>query len=267
MMNGIPENVSILTLGDCLVVSSDRVTTPPVNFLRIATYILLEGHGRPVLRRRIGDLIWSDNSSMRASADVRQSIARIRRFQVEHGFQLLRADARMAWLNFQDGLYFDLDEFVKLLANPSPTSWVRMCEVYNGELLASLGAAGELYEEWLSYRRAALRNHFIISISQAVLPDSPLSAQDRHYCASRLLVIDPYHEGAYRALMRDAAASGQYRLLRELFAHCVNTLKNDLGVDPEIETIQLYQSLISLNQLSRAPAAGHGASVPRQKDR
>ena len=246
------ENVSILTLGDCLVSAFDRVTVPPVNFLRIAAYILLEGHGRPVLRRRIGDLIWSDNSSVRANADIRQSIARIRRFQVEHGFQLLRADTHMAWLNF-DGLYFDLAEFVNLLANPSAKSWVRMCEVYNGELLASLGAAGELYEEWLAYRRAALRNHFITNISQAILPDSPLSAHDRHYCASRLLVIDPYHEGAHRALMRDAAASGQYSLLRELFAQCVSTLKNDLSVDPEIETIQLYQSLNRPSHHSRAP--------------
>lgn len=244
MTDGISARISILTLGDCVVSAANYVTSPPVNFLRIAAFILLEGRGRPVLRRRIGDLIWSDSSSERASADIRQSIARIRRFQMEYGFELLAADTHMAWLNPHDDLYFDLAEFVELLARPTPRSWVRMCEVYNGELLASVSTAGEGYEEWLAYQRAALRNHFITNISQAVLPDSPLNPRDRHYCATRLLLVDPYHEGAHRALMNDAAASGQHSLVRELFAHCVRTLKNDLNVDPEAETIQLYQSLI-----------------------
>lgn len=244
-MEKIATRISILSFGDCLVSASGRVTSPPGNFLRIAAYVLLEGHGRPVLRRRIGDLIWSDNGSERASADVRQSIVRIRRFQSQYDFQLLSADTHMVWLNTSEELYFDLAEFVALTANPTPKAWVRMCEVYNGEMLGSIGPAGEGYEEWLSYQRGALRNDFITNISHAVLPNSALGARDRHYCALRLLQIDPYHEGAHRALMNDAAASGQYSLVRELFMLCARTLKNDLNVDPDDETIHLYQKLIS----------------------
>ncbi|MGV8854176.1 MAG: AfsR/SARP family transcriptional regulator [Devosia sp.] len=225
--------------------AADRVTVPPVNLLRIAAYVLLEGRGRPVLRRRVGDLIWSDHDAERASADVRQSIARIRRFQSEYKFELLSANTQVVWLNTVEGVYFDLAEFVSLTANPGPASWVRMCEVYKGELLASISAAGEAYEEWLSYQRSALRNEFITNISKAVLLDSPLSASERRYCASRLLQIDPYHEGACRALMNDAAANGQTELVRELFTRCVRTLKTDLDVDPDVETIQLYQKCIS----------------------
>ncbi|MBN9332103.1 BTAD domain-containing putative transcriptional regulator [Devosia sp.] len=197
------------------------------------------------MRRRVGDLIWSDNGSEQASADIRQALVRIRRFQLEHDLQLLAVDARMVWPTLADDIYFDLAEFVKLAANPTLSGCVRMCAIYNGELLSSLRAAGEGFEEWLSYQRTALRNDFVSTISEAVLPDSALSSHDRHFCAQSLLRIDPYHEGAHRALMRVAAENGQFSFLRKLFGEFNHKLRNELGVPPDEETIRLYQRLIS----------------------
>lgn len=240
---------SILVFGDCQVSVSGRLLNPPVNFLRILVYILLEGRGRPVMRRRIGDLIWSDGGSEQASADIRQSLVRIRRFQDENNLHLLATDPNMAWLTLSENIYCDLAEFVELAANPTPRAWVRMCEIYHGDLLGSLRAAGEGFEEWLSYKRSALRYDFVNAISRAVLPDSPLTAHHRLFCAQRLLQVDPYHEGAHRALMLDAAANGQFSSLRLLYEECARRLRNELGVDPDEETVRLYQRLIT-----RAPA-------------
>ena len=237
--------ISILTFGDCYVSSSGRVISYPLNFLRMLTYILLEGRGKPVLRRRIGNLIWSDNGSEQANADIRQTIARIRKFQEENGFQLLATDSHMAWLSLDQGIYFDLAEFVELVTDPTPKGWVRMCEIYNGDLLASVGSVGEGFEEWLAYQRSAMHHDFVSAISQAVLPDSPLSPHERHFCASRLLQVDPYHEGAHRALMYDAAASGQFSFVRQLFEECTSKLRNELNVEPDEETVRLYHQLIN----------------------
>ena len=247
--SGTPK-VSILTFGDCHVSADGRLLNPPFNFLRLVVYILLEGRGKPVMRRRVGDLIWSDSGSEQASADIRQALVRIRRFQDENALQLLATDPHMAWLTLSENIYFDLAEFVELAANPTPKAWVRMCQIYNGELLTSLRTAGEGFEEWLSYQRSALRYDFISAISQSVLPDSALSAHDRHFCASRLLQVDPYHEGAHRALMYDAAANGQFSFLRQLYEDCSRKLRTELGVDPDDETVRLYHRL-----MNRAPAA------------
>jgi DNA-binding SARP family transcriptional activator len=244
-IDGRTAKVSILTFGDCYVSSSGRVINHPVNFLRILTYVLLEGRGKPVLRRRMGDLIWSDNGSEQASADIRQAIARIRKFQEENGFQLLATDSHMAWLNLDQVIYFDLAEFVQLVTDATPKGWVRMCEIYNGDLLASVRTVGEGFEEWLAYQRSAMRHDFISTISQAVLPDSPLTPHERHFCASRLLQVDPYHEGAHRALMYDAAANGQFSFLRQLFEECTRKLRSELDVDPDDETVRLYHQLIN----------------------
>jgi len=238
--------VSILTFGDCYVSTSGRLISPPFNFLRILVYVLLEGGaGKAVLRRHVGDLIWSDNGPEQASADIRQAVSRIRRFQKEIGVQMIETDARMAWLNLDQNTFFDLAEFVQLAAGPTPSAWVRMCEIYNGDLLASLPAAGEGFEEWLAYKRSAVRHDFISAVSQAVLPESPITPHERYYCASRLLQVDPYHEGAHRALMYDAAANGQLSTLRQLFQDCSRKLRNDLGVDPDEETVRLYHQLIN----------------------
>jgi DNA-binding SARP family transcriptional activator len=244
MTNSEANKIRILTFGDCHVLQSGRLITPPHNFLRIAAYVLLEGRGKPVLRRRIGDLIWSDNGSEQASADTRQAVSRIRRFQDDNDFRLLVTDPQMIWLNLDQSVYFDLADFVKLAATPGPKSWMRMCEIYDGDLLASLRAAGEGYEEWLSYQRTAMRHLFVSAISQAVLPDSPLSPHDRHLCASRLLQVDPYHEGAHRALMYDAAANGQFSFLRQIYEDCTRKLRSELGVDPDDETTRLYHRLL-----------------------
>lgn len=245
MAEGRAAQLSILTLGDCYILSSGRTVSHPINYFRILTYVLLEGRGKPVLRRRIGDLIWSDSGSEQASADSRQAIARIRRFQEDNGFELLVSDPQSVWLNADRRAYFDLAEFVQLIAKPTPAAWMRMCEIYNGDLLASLRTVGEGFEEWLAYQRSAIRHDFISTISQAVEPDSALSAQQRHYCASRLLQVDPYNEGAHRALMYDAAANGQYSVLRQLYEECTRRLRNELGVDPDEETVRLYNRLLN----------------------
>lgn len=238
--------ISIRVLGESQVHSANQLVTPPFNFLRILTYLIIEGRGRPVARRRFANLIWSDNPSEQANADIRQAVARIRRFQEENKFQLLSADSLMAWINPGQNVYVDLSEFLDLIANSGPQTWLRLCEIYNGDLLGSHRPAGEGFEEWLDHHRTALRYNFINAIAQAVLPTSSMTHKERSFCASRLLSEDPYHEGAHRALMYEAAMSGDFSFLRHLFLMCTNLLRLELGVTPTQETVTFYNSLMSL---------------------
>lgn len=235
--------LSIFTFGDYHVQWSGSLTSPPLNFVRVLVYLLLEGHEEPVPRRRIGDLIWSNKSTEQASADIRQTVARIRKFQHDNNFELMLADEKMAWLNPDSNIYIDLAEFMALIAKPSPSGCMRLCEIYRGELLESLRPAGEGFEEWLTFQRTALRTKFIAAVSHAIEIDTDLKPSERHYCANRLLQIDPYHEGAHRALMSDAAAKGQFSLVKQLFNACSKQLHEELGVRPDEDTVRLYQEL------------------------
>jgi len=250
VIDGRTAQVSIFTFGNCHVHSSGRLINPPFNLMRMLVYLLLEGNGKPVVRRRIGDLIWSDNGSEQANADIRQTVSRIRKFQDDNNFELMSADEKMAWLNLDQNIYIDLAEFMDIVAQPTPKGAVRLCEIYRGELLESLRSAGEGFEEWLAIQRTALRYEFISAVSQAIELDTDLTPHERHACATRLLQIDPYHEGAHRALMYDAAAKGQFSFVKQLFNDCSKRLREELGVGPDDETVRLYRELIS-----RSPTA------------
>ncbi len=239
----VTATVSVFVFGHCHVRSSGKLATPPLHLLRVLIYVLLERRGKPVSRGRIRDLIWSDNGSERANADIRQSMGRIRKFQQDYNFELLSADTQTVWLNPDQNVYIDLAEFIGLIASPSPRACVRMCEIYRGELLDSSGSVGNGFEEWLAFQRTALLQDFNRTVSAALQSGTELTPQQRHFCASRLLQLDACHEGAHRALMSDAAAKGEFSRVKQLFNACSKQLHEELGVGPDHETVRLYQEL------------------------
>lgn len=237
--------VSIRLLGDCQVLLNGKhVTSVPRGFYAVAAYLLIEGSGHPMPRRSLGQMLWSENEASKANADVRQTVARIRRFQDKYGFRFIVADQSMLWITEDPDLSCDLSAMMKQLEDPSPTASVELCEIYGGDLLGWFGAAGPSFEEWLSFQRTNLHDDFIKAVSRAILPGTELTRPQRDRCARRLLKLDPCHEGAYRALMRGAAEMGEISLVRQLFEHCVQTLREDLGVTPDEETVRLFDQLV-----------------------
>jgi DNA-binding SARP family transcriptional activator len=236
--------VSLQLLGECRVSIGDRqLSSIPFGFFHIAAYVLLEGKGQTVARRRIAQLLWSESRSAQANADIRQTIARIRRFQAEHRLHLIGADASVLWVTEDNDARSDLAELLAELNNPEGPSAVRLCELYGGNLLDTAGAGGDGFEEWLSFQRAHLHRAVADIVSRAISPAGDLTSRQRDFCARRLLMLDPCHEGAYRALMRGAAESGHISMVHSLFEDCTRRLSEDLGVGPEAETLRLFQQL------------------------
>ncbi len=62
--------------------------------------------------------------------------------------------------------------------------------------------------------------------------------------AQRMLAKDPTWEPAYRFLMRGQAASGHEHLLPRTFTLCLETLEEELGVEPSEETFELARELL-----------------------
>lgn len=240
----VERNVSVALLGECRVsIGGNYLKGVPAGFYRIAAYLLLKARDQPQFRRGVGGLLWSDKSSTQVSADIRQTVARIRRFQSDQGFGFITADTTTLWLAKDENVSCDMIDFLDLLDNPSPASAPRLCELYDGELLGSLGSAGVGYEDWLSFQRSTIDNELITAVSQAILPGSGLPRDQRDFCAYRLLRMDPCDELAYRALMLGAAEGGRTSAVQDLFDECRRKLSTELGVGPDRQTVQLYEEL------------------------
>lgn len=91
----------LTVLGEATVMSIGGHLVPrvPANFLRIVTYILLESNCHSVARSKLAQILWSETDQTHASVNLRQSLARIRRFQEQLGITLIESDAVYVRLN------------------------------------------------------------------------------------------------------------------------------------------------------------------------
>ncbi|MGH6961861.1 MAG: BTAD domain-containing putative transcriptional regulator, partial [Dongiaceae bacterium] len=81
--------------------------------------------------------------------------------------------------------------------------------------------------------------------------------------ARRLLSLDPLREAACRALMRIHAEQSQTAQALKLYESLRDRLHRELGVKPEPETAQLYESIL---QRRAAPAPPSTGSSPAESD-
>lgn len=245
ILGPVPEkNVILSTLGVCSVEIHGGVATAiPSNLFRVAAYILLSGNNVTISRQRLAALIWSDADHEQAGVNLRQSLARIRRFQDEHHFRLLESSFTLVRLD-PDGVEWDLRGLLQALDDDDEAAIAEVCRLYSGDLLADLPDSGAEFEEWLSEQRVLLRERVINKLIGALDSLSNFSSQLRSHSARKLLTVDPGNECAFQFLMREAAEHGDYARLRQIYAKCERYLMNEFGVSSSHQTRSLYMQLL-----------------------
>ena len=83
--------------------------------------------------------------------------------------------------------------------------------------------------------------------------------------AQRWLALDTLHEPTHRHLMHLYAQSGQYRAALRQYERCLQTLADELDVEPAAETTTLYQQIRNHKRNSEAPTQhfAHRSVMPR----
>ncbi|WP_338721952.1 BTAD domain-containing putative transcriptional regulator [Devosia sp. XK-2] len=240
-----PHHVTIKLLGTCcLLVDGDLVRGVPASFFRLAAYLILSTPEQVQPRSRLAALLWPNAEDGKAAANLRQSVARIRHIQEEHGFRLIQANISTLHLAPGADIYCDLIEMARHMAGEIRLTPLQLCKIYGGELLADQDTSSEEFEDWLSSRRDELLTQAVDGIADGIRPDIDLTQAERSTCARRLLELDPYREDALCVLMEEAAERRHYVRVSELYASMRSVLADDLGVEPSPETRALYNSLM-----------------------
>lgn len=243
MGDATPRHITIKLLGGCyLLVDGKLVQGVPANFFRIAAYLILTNPDQVQPRSRLSTLFWPQADEGKAAANMRQAVARIRALQEEHNFHLIEANFSTVHLEPVADMYCDLIEFTR--SSAEELGPVRLCKLYDGDLLADLGGSSEDFEDWLSSQRNELLLKAVDGIASGIQPDSPLSHADRALCARRLLELDPYREDALCVLMEEAAERRHLGRVSQLYTSMRTMLADELGVEPSPETRAFYQSLM-----------------------
>lgn len=118
-------------------------------------------------------------------------------------------------------------------------------DLYRGELLAGFGLVDVApFEEWLLLRQECFDQQALAALHTLVQGYEHLGDDTQaHAYASRQLALDPSREEAHRQLIRSLARRGLRREALARSEQCRRILREQLGVEPDVETVALYEQI------------------------
>ncbi len=195
---------------------------------------------QPQSREKLAAMFWGGTAETQARTNLRQTLSSLRKALTSLDGAHLRTEGDHVALDL-NGLALDVLRFEELAARSTPEDLEQAIALYRGDLLDGFSLNEEPFEEWTRSERERLRAMAAAALERLVT--HYVEIQDFGRCvppATRLLALDPLREDIHRALMRAYAAQGRVNLALKQYDICRNTLRRELGVQPEPDTERLY---------------------------
>lgn len=234
--------------------------TPHVNELRrkeqgLLAYLAVEAD-QPHSRDSLLGLFWPDLPTARARSNLRVAISRLKRSLADDA--LLDITRHTVRFLPNERFHLDVSRFLTLIQQTEqhdhvclsscPTcqaSLAQAVQLYQGEFLTGFVLEDCLaFDEWLVIWRERLHILLLRQLEQL----SGAAEQNGHLVAAesyarRQIELSPLHESAHRHVMRLLAQQGQRAAAVAQYDLCRRMLVDELGIEPDTETVQLYQQL------------------------
>jgi DNA-binding SARP family transcriptional activator len=236
--------------------------------LALLAYLAVSGQGHS--RDSLVTLLWPDYEQREGRADLSRMLSTLRKAVGETS---LATDRERVALDESAGLWVDAIHFrqevgacrERIVAGMDDDCRRRLAAavaLYQTDFLAGFTLPGcPAFDEWQLLQTEALRRDLGWALAQLVAASEAGNdwAQAIEY-AQRWVGLDPLHEPAQRQLIALYARSGQRAAAHRQYQACERVLADELGVEPERETKQLYEQIRSGSGLFSP--AGAGAPLP-----
>ena len=216
-----------------------------------ALLIYLAEAGGPVAREVAATLLWPETDEEAARARLRRTLYKVR---IAFGSEVIAATG--ASLSLHPALSVEVDSRVfEHACNFGPLD--EAGGIYTGDFLAgfSLPDCPE-FEEWVFFRREALRSRLVQALERTV--DAKIAGSEPRTAvvhATRLVGLDPLSESAHRHLIRAHLAAGDRAAAKRQIESCARLLREELGITPDPATLALV----------REPTQAGTLDVPRTR--
>ncbi|MEM7130632.1 MAG: BTAD domain-containing putative transcriptional regulator [Chloroflexota bacterium] len=245
----------------------------------LLAYLATEAN-RPIPRATLATILWGDYPEAQARKSLRNTIANLRQIlapAVEANNLLI--DRHTLQLTTQtEGCVVDVIQFDELMktaqsvtsAESTTELFVQAVSLYQGELLAGLSPTDSVeFEDWRRIQQEVRHRQLMTALNQ--LTESLMASHEYEGAqtyARQQLQIEPWHEGAHRQLIQLLAATGDRSAALAQYATCQKVLNDELGVEPDAETIALYEQIrdgtfTSSPRQSLPPSPAH-SGIPTQ---
>ncbi len=276
---GSVESVHLSLLGP---VAIERAGAPVQGFesrKAVALLCYLAAEKQPLSRSHLADWFWQDKPEPQGRANLSRVLHNLSSLlpdclQVDR-YTLQFKQSPVCWVDLKT-----FDELVKdsrNAASPSaglkempaflqfPEKLTAAANLYRGEFMAGfyLDDCPD-FEAWLVTERERWQQRVIDVLQKLADHYTRCRAyeQGREF-AARLLELDSWREEAHQQMMRLLACSGQRSAALAQYETCRRVLADELGVEPEPATLELYEQIRSgeLNREMERQRAGTDADV------
>ncbi|MBX3055028.1 MAG: tetratricopeptide repeat protein [Anaerolineae bacterium] len=253
LASGAPKKLRLKLLGTPSVFIGEDPVTGFVSNKATALLFYLAATGKSHTRETLAGLLWGDSDEERARKNLRDVLFNLRPIVGNY----LLISRQTIELNMAANHDVDVVRFTTMLKelgdleNPplSPASMILLREavdLYRGEFLEGFHISQSLdFEMWVIEERERLQLLAVQSlhILTEYLTQQGNTALGIKY-AARLLALEPWREETHRQLMYLLVWSGQRSAALAQYETCRRLLRENLGVEPEPETQQLYESIL-----------------------
>jgi ABC-type oligopeptide transport system substrate-binding subunit/DNA-binding SARP family transcriptional activator/predicted Ser/Thr protein kinase len=248
----------------------EPVHIPRRKAVALLAYLAMTGESHS--RDTLAALLWSEQDQDGARAGLRRVLTSLRKTL---GATRLDADRETVCLDQDAEFWLDVTEFQGRLAecrrhDHAPEAVCPACvsllaeavDLYRDDFLAGFTLRDSpAFDDWQFFQTQDLRDQLAGALERlAHWHDSQKQVGPAIPYARRWLALDPLHEPAHRCLMRLYAGSGQHAAALRQYAQCERVLREELGVSPGEETVQLCQIIKEKRELP--PAVGHISTAP-----
>ena len=195
----------------------------------------------PQSRRHLAFTFYPDSSEEQAHTNLRNLLFKVRKALPEPERFLAITPQTVQW-RLDSPYLLDVAEFEATSGAASTTAEVeRAISLYGGELLPGC------YDDWVIPERERLQQMAMALLERQV---NRLEAERNWRAAiaqaNRLLRFDPLNEATYRTLIRLHAVDGDRAGALCVYQTCVQRLREELGVEPDAATQEVYQRLLRM---------------------
>jgi adenylate cyclase len=238
--------------------SGEAIALPGRKAQLLLAYLAVRA-GEPQTREKLIGLLWSDRGDAQARGSLRQELTVLRKALSAAEPSPIVIDGERLSLDAA-AVAVDVRRFEELVQSEATADLERAAELYKGPFLDGLAVRDSACEEWLQHERERLRLVVLGVLDRLQARRMKEGAAARAIeIAETILAHDPLREDTHRTLMTLHASQGRHGLALRQYRICKELLARELAVEPEPETVRLYEQIQAQRS---APAAETDVAGP-----
>ena len=236
-----------------LVLENLPVSVNRRSIVALLAYLAVEDStqaGQTHTRESLSALLWPDYNQVKAFTNLRHTLWEIQKL---FGPGWLLADRETISLRPDANVWVDVHRFEALLSESETQSAVSHripilaegVKLYRHHFLTGFSLKNApTFDEWSLAKADELRDKHtkaltLLAEDYCLLGD----AESALRYARRLVTLDPLNESAQRLLMQVYSQAGQHNAALKQYQTFEQTLRKEMGLDPQLETRALYKQL------------------------